>query len=82
MRLTCFCLPLLHFHFTMHTSTSQHSYARLNRVVKCLNLLGRKVCSSMALQFRNTNYQALLVKYDFNNYANLVELLEDLLHNK
>lgn len=36
----------------------------------------------MRLQFQITNYQALLAKYDFNNYAKLAEFLDDLLQDK
>ncbi|EMP35912.1 Radixin [Chelonia mydas] len=35
-----------------------------------------------ALQFQIANYQVLLAKYDFNNYAKLAELLGNLLQDK
>lgn len=48
---------------------------------KCLDLWGRKVYSA-ALQFCIANYQALLAKYYFHNYAKLVAFLDDLPQGK
>lgn len=45
---------------------------------KCMNLLRRKVYSSAVLQFWIANHQALLDKYDFNNYAKLAEFWDKL----
>lgn len=36
---------------------------------KCLGLLSRKVFTSTSIQFRVSNYQALLAKYDLVNYS-------------
>lgn len=47
-----------------------------------LDLLGRKIYFSVALQFCIVNYQTLLAKYDFNNYAKLAEFLDDVLQDK
>lgn len=49
-----------------------------DRAAKCLDLLRYKLYSSVTLQFRILNYQALLARYDFNNYAKLGEFLEDI----
>ncbi|EMP34192.1 hypothetical protein UY3_08655 [Chelonia mydas] len=54
----------------------------LDRAAKKLDLLGRKVYLSVELQFHITNYQALLVKYDFHIYSNLAEFQAFLLSDK
>lgn len=51
------------------------------RVGKCLDLWGRRVYLA-ALQFCIANYQALLAKYDFHNYAKLAAFLDDLPQDK
>lgn len=53
----------------------------LDRAAKHLYLLGRKVYFAI-LQFCIADYQALLVMYDLNIYAKLVEFLDDLMQDK
>ncbi|KAH1185326.1 hypothetical protein KIL84_018075 [Mauremys mutica] len=48
---------------------------------KCLDLFGRKAYSSATLQFHVANYQALLAKYNYQNYTKLSSFIEELLNS-
>ncbi|XP_067416629.1 general transcription factor IIF subunit 1 isoform X2 [Emydura macquarii macquarii] len=49
---------------------------------KSLDLFGRKVYSSAALQFRIANYAALMSRYDYANYSKLNAFIEYLPEDK
>lgn len=61
-------------------SRQNHSRATpYDRDWKRLYLFGKKVYSSATLQLRITNYQALIVKYDYTNYNKLNNFIDKLL---
>ncbi|EMP37873.1 hypothetical protein UY3_04938, partial [Chelonia mydas] len=60
---------------------NKHQFPRSIPTVKDskrLDLLDRKVYASSTLQFRISNYSAILAKYDHKNYEKLMHFIDDI----